>query len=328
VTYTGSDPAAIERDLAETRARLDAHLGELTKRLSPGQLIDDGLDYLRHGQGAQFARNLGGQLRDNPLPVAVAGIGLAWLMAVTAISGNRGSVGWRGDGSGGGFRDTGDDVAERAQSAGDSLTRLADETEDDFRGRVAEARAHVLGLQREAMETVSAYADRVQQALDSVRQTTRERLAQMGQSAREWGEAVGDRTRRTGEAMSQAARQSRDKVSRAAAAISETLDQNPMLLGAVGLTAGMLLAALLPLTEQEEALAAPFGGAIRSAADEVVERGRRAAEAATAAAHREMTSEPGEPPEQTGPHRDEPSLFGELSSSPETMAAPGEVQGQ
>lgn len=289
MTYASSDPATIEQELAETRARLDTHLGELTKRLSPGQLLDEGLDYLRHGQGAQFARNLGGQLRDNPLPVAVTGIGLAWLMGVSAMSGNRHRDASSPPGS------AYDDVAARAQQAGDTLTRLTDEAEDDFKTRVAEARAQVLGLQREAMETASAYVDRVQQALDNAQRTARERLAQMGQAAGEWGEAVADRTRRTGEAVAQAAYQGRDAASRAGAAIAEAVERNPMLLGAMGLTAGVLLAALLPVTEPEKALTAPAGNALRAAADEVVERGKRAAEAAAAAAHEEMTSETHEP---------------------------------
>lgn len=293
MTYESSDPSTIERELAETRARLDTRLDQLTKRLTPGQLIDDGLNYLRHGQGADFARNLGSQLRDNPLPVALTGIGLTWLMAVSAISAGNGRATSRPAERG--F----DDIADRALRAGDSLTRNAEESEEDFKTRVAQARAQVLGLQRETMETAAIFADRVQQALDNARQTARERLAQMGQAASELGQTVADRTRRTGEAMAEAAEQGRDAVSRASAAIAETIDRNPMLLGAMGLTAGVVLAALLPVSEQEEALVAPAADAIRSAADHVVERGTRAAEAAAAAAHHELTSDTDNVPQQS-----------------------------
>src|ERR1700760_1926377 len=82
------NPASIEHDLAETRARLGNHLDELTRRLSPGQLVDEGLSYLRTGQGAVFARNLGAQLRDKPLPVALTGIGLAWLAVASSLPAN------------------------------------------------------------------------------------------------------------------------------------------------------------------------------------------------------------------------------------------------
>jgi hypothetical protein len=288
VRYDSSDPAVIERELSETRARLDAHLDELTSRLSPGQLVDQGLDYLRHGQGAQFARNLGRELRDNPLPVALTGLGIVWLMAKSALSSNvrpRSSPTWdRASGAAGQVYD----IAERAQRAGDSLTRFPDEAEDAFMARVVEARARILGLQQDASETMAVFAERVQQALESAQQTARERLAQIGETASEWGSAVADQTRRTSEAMGQAAQQGRDMAARATTAFTQTLNENPMLLGAIGLTAGVLLAALVPPTETEEELIAPVGNAIRDAADETIERGKRAATAAAETAYENL----------------------------------------
>ena len=282
MTYDSSDPATIERELAETRARLDTHLDAISNRLSPGRLIDEGLDYLRHGPGAEFVRNLDGQLRENPMPVALTGIGLAWLMASTSMGKSKSG------GTNGHMRDTFDDVGARARLAGASLTRLTDESEDAFNARVAAARGRVLGLQQEAAETASAFVGRVQQALDAAQQAARERLAQTGEAASEWGATVTDRARRTGEAMGNAAQQGRDMMAQAGTAIAETVNQNPMLLGALGLVGGVLLAALLPVTQQEEALAAPVGRAVRDVANEAVERGGRAAEAAAEAAYHEV----------------------------------------
>ena len=289
MTYDSSDPATIERELAETRARLDARLGELTNRLSPGRLVDDGLDYLRHGQGAEFFRNLGADLRDNPLAVAVTGVGLAWLIAASALAWNRNARPRRMPSSTGaeafGFED---DLAARAQQAGDTLTRLADESEEAFNTRIAEARAQILGVQREVSETASAFIARVQEQLETARQSVRDRLDRMRQSTAEWGAAVGEQTRRTGEAMGQAAQQGREMMSRAGSAIGDAVNQNPMLLGALGLTAGVLLAALTPASEQEETLMAPLAGALRRSAGEALERGKRAAEAAADTAYREI----------------------------------------
>jgi hypothetical protein len=80
--------AHIEEELKVTRARMDHRLGELRERLTPGQLLDDAVDYFRTSGGLDFGRNLMASVRDNPLPVAVTGIGLAWLM----LSGANGSV--------------------------------------------------------------------------------------------------------------------------------------------------------------------------------------------------------------------------------------------
>lgn len=283
MTYNTSNPDTIERELAETRARLDVGLEELERRLSPGQLVDSGLDYLRYGQGAAFARNLGAEVRDNPLPVAVTGIGLAWLMAMSALS-TKGNAPTPATGAG----DLYGDVATRAKRAGESVTRFTNETEEDFQSRIAEARAQILGVQRQVSETASAFTNRVTQAFDSAQQSARERLEQVQRTAHEWGTTVFDKTRRTGESVNQAAQQGREIAVRAGTAIAETVDQNPLVLGALGLAAGVLLGAIVPASEQEEALVAPVGGAIRQAADEAIDRGKRAAEAAAKAAYDEI----------------------------------------
>lgn len=76
-----SNPAHIERDLDETRSRLGNHLNELQDRLSPGQVLDDLMGYFRGSEGAAFGQNLVANIRANPMPAAITGIGLAWLMA-------------------------------------------------------------------------------------------------------------------------------------------------------------------------------------------------------------------------------------------------------
>ena len=72
-------PEDLERDVAEERARVDAALDEVQRRLTPGQLIDE---VLHHGRGAgtDFVANLGRTLAANPIPTALVGVGLMWLL--------------------------------------------------------------------------------------------------------------------------------------------------------------------------------------------------------------------------------------------------------
>jgi DNA-binding PadR family transcriptional regulator len=76
------DPYAIERDLEHTRRLLDQTIDEI-QRLSSGQLLDEGLRYFRDGERSQyvstFGHNLAQSVRDNPLLVAMMGVGFAWL---------------------------------------------------------------------------------------------------------------------------------------------------------------------------------------------------------------------------------------------------------
>src|SRR3954464_8651015 len=69
----------LERETERTRAEISATLDELRARLSPGQVLDQLLDYASDSSGGTFYRNLQQQVVPNPLPVTLVGLGLAWL---------------------------------------------------------------------------------------------------------------------------------------------------------------------------------------------------------------------------------------------------------
>ena len=81
-TNGGKHPDEILAEIDRTRGEMDRTLSAIEHRLTPGQLVDQGLDYLRHSGANEFVQNLGGTAKQNPLPVAVTAIGLAWLMAL------------------------------------------------------------------------------------------------------------------------------------------------------------------------------------------------------------------------------------------------------
>src|SRR5689334_865646 len=80
MSVTPNDPDAIERDLHATRSRLGREISELTSRLSPGEMLNEALGFLKTEQGVDFSRNLARNIRERPIPAALLGIGLAWLM--------------------------------------------------------------------------------------------------------------------------------------------------------------------------------------------------------------------------------------------------------
>ncbi|HUQ24815.1 MAG TPA: DUF3618 domain-containing protein, partial [Burkholderiales bacterium] len=75
-------PLQIMAEINDTRAEMDQTLSAIEHRLTPGQLVDQGLDYLKNSGAREYATNLGASLKTNPLPATLCGIGLAWLMAV------------------------------------------------------------------------------------------------------------------------------------------------------------------------------------------------------------------------------------------------------
>jgi hypothetical protein len=88
-------PEEIEGDLERTRAEVSSTIDAIQSKLTPGQLMDQAVSYLRTSAPADFGTNLSHAVRDNPVPVALIGVGIAWLM----MSGQRadGRARWRRD---------------------------------------------------------------------------------------------------------------------------------------------------------------------------------------------------------------------------------------
>jgi hypothetical protein len=83
-------PEQIQRDIQQTRTEMSETLDAIRDKFSPGELLDQALRYFkssnsgdRSGVGetaSQWASSLGDTVRQNPVPVALIGAGLAWLM--------------------------------------------------------------------------------------------------------------------------------------------------------------------------------------------------------------------------------------------------------
>lgn len=72
--------AQLQREIDAHRGEMEHKIDEIQARLSPGQLVDELLSYSKGG-GQQFVTNLGDTVSRNPLPVALLGVSLAWLIA-------------------------------------------------------------------------------------------------------------------------------------------------------------------------------------------------------------------------------------------------------
>lgn len=75
----------IRRDIDRTRADMDETVDRLESRLSPGQLLDQAWGMVKGG-------GVGDVVRDHPVPLALMGLGVAWL-AVEKATGDEGGVG-------------------------------------------------------------------------------------------------------------------------------------------------------------------------------------------------------------------------------------------
>src|SRR5438309_154826 len=70
----------LERETEQTRHEMAATLDELRTRITPGQMVDQVVDYARDSGGGELLHNLKRQVIANPLPLTLVGAGIAWLM--------------------------------------------------------------------------------------------------------------------------------------------------------------------------------------------------------------------------------------------------------
>lgn len=247
----------IEADLNESRHRLNDTLAALGDKLSPGQMLDEVLG-LAQGQAGEFAKKLGGQVKDNPLPTLLIAAGVGMLLIN------------RGHGSRSSMSDDDWHQERRYRSLEEArwnTTRLAGESDSDFEERVHHAYAGALGLKQRAGEAVHEFKARVGRAVDGAREAAedvRARASQMLSSAKH-------AAAHQAENLSQRASEVRHKA-------ESFYDETPLAAGAIALAVGALIGASTPLSHPErETLRGVADKAARTGAD-MAERGARMVE--------------------------------------------------
>ena len=230
--YEHKSPAQIQRDIDRTRAEMGNTLDTIREKLSPGQLIDEALAYLKRNAPGQFANNLGETVKQNPVPVSLIGIGIAWLMMARSRDPYPSSS-WTTDGR------THSKLGEAASSA----TAKAGQVIQGVRERAGEASGRIGEMAHSAQERVGE---------------TRERIGEMAHSAQE---RVGEARERIGEMahsarhqVGEAANRIRYQTVRAKDTYNYLRTEQPLILGVLGFALGAALGAGIPSTRQEDEL--------------------------------------------------------------------------
>lgn len=123
----------LERETEQTRAAFERTLEELRARITPGQVMDQLVEYARGGTAATFIRNLGQRTVDNPLPLLVIGAGLAWLICANG----RATHGEASGPSAGTIADAARSTASRVGETGRSASSAVGDFAQRARSRIA-----------------------------------------------------------------------------------------------------------------------------------------------------------------------------------------------
>jgi hypothetical protein len=235
-TNPGSRSAAeIEAEVDHERERVADTIGALQSKLSAKSLVDD-VSHALYEHGGDISRTLGRQLRDNPLPAILTGIGLAWLMAGSGPRPARGEGGWDRDvyrtGQPGDFAKA-PDPARGGEDDGPGLQERA----ADWGGTVANAASDAVHSTRDALGT----------ARDALSDGGRS-MENAGRSAREWGS---------------------QQVQGIQAGLITGIEAQPLVFGGIAFALGAALGAALPHTRMEDEVVGPHADRVRQKVSEV-----------------------------------------------------------
>lgn len=292
MTYDNKSSADLEREVAAQRDRVEARIGEIKDKLSPGQLLDEALSYTKHG-GAHFASNLGSQITANPLPAALVGVGLAWLISSTASGNNhRGDVtvdythddhsypyarasgglkrvSHKADEAGQWWSEfetsSGQRYKARSNELGERAGHFTDEAGKMFGGFIDDAGNRIRDFQDEAGNALSHARTWADHSWRNVQHSIGSGIAGVGSAARDAASNVMSGTRHLGGTVQQQS----DQLSRQ---IVTLFDQQPLVAGALAFAVGAAVGATLPHTTQEDQLLGEQADKLRGKAVKTAEK--------------------------------------------------------
>jgi hypothetical protein len=238
-------PEEIESDIERTRADFSSTVDAIQRKLSPSEMMDQAVDYALSTTPGAFGANLVNSVRDNPIPVALIGVGIAWLMAAgrqqtssypqprsrRAIRRSAYSPDAREIYRGASYENY-DSAGYSGDTEGGMLQRAASKASDTASG----LKEKVSDVGQKLGSSASSMTDRVSQ----VGQTARTRLHETAEEAQA--------------RMSNMGRRSQEQYYRARDQFGHLLDEQPLIVGALGVALGAALGAAMPTTRRENEL--------------------------------------------------------------------------
>lgn len=252
-------PEEIEDDLNRTRAQVSSTIDAIQSKLTPGQMMDQAFAYARTSLPADFGANLGNTIRDNPVPVALVGVGLAWLMM----------SGQQSDGRARARRQiyNSRDLAGRSSALDYDDSLAFDGTYGTAYSSDMESGASHEGKMHRAASAISEKSSDLKDRASETGRSLMDKASELGhrisdstssmtERARDMSHQARDRMQgSTGEARARAgelSQRSQQQYYRAKDSFGRMLDEQPLVLGILGVAVGTLLGAALPGTKRED----------------------------------------------------------------------------
>lgn len=292
-----NDPGEIRDDIGDTRAQLSLTLNELEERLNPQRLKDQVKDTVQEttqrvseqakstvhdatiGKAEQVVNNVessakdaGGTLLDtikeNPIPVALVGVGLGWLIMKTRETAQKEGKSGRGQhwsqrvsGSDYGYAPyNGTGNYDYGNSSNGSSNRISGAMHD-VQGRAQDTMHNVQGraqdtmhnVQGQAQDTMHSVQGRAQEAVG----TLQDRASQVQGRASDAISSVQDRASQMTDQVQGTAQQFGSQAQRAESWLERNMTENPLAVGAIAAAVGIAAGLMLPETPPENRFMGP-----------------------------------------------------------------------
>lgn len=258
--YSDKSSSQIVRELENSRERLHSKLDRLNHQFQPDQLWETAKAAVSDSGGSEFARNLGRSVRDNPLPVALVGAGIAWMIVGQGGKDKTEARKFAATPEYPRYPTTTEPVSRPVSYSTDS------HRDDDSKGDSVLDRVRETGQQ--VGHSIASATDTARDHLSSATENARDRLSSAADTARE---RLSDAQTRSQQAMADAS----DK-------INHSYNANPLVFGLGVATAAAIIGMLLPATRREDEMLGSYADQardeVRKVADTAIEKATDIAE--------------------------------------------------
>jgi hypothetical protein len=274
-----------ERAAENNRRRLSSTLDELAASLTPGGMLDEVLSYARAG-GGDFLKGLGKAASANPVPTLLIGVGAAMLLS------GKGRVGSTGNGEAHGPRaeesgtfTNGRPGTSSAQSAGGAISEGMAAVGSGIAAAASGVRSGVSSAGAAVARTAASIADEAVSSISSAREAVRGAGSAVGGAASDLADNVSGYAASAREGVVDRGRKAFDESSRVLKDLrtrgTDFAQEQPLIVGALGIAIGAAVATLLPRTRTEDSVMGEASDSIKGAIGEAA--GEQYREAKTAA---------------------------------------------
>ena len=269
--------ASLEREANAVRNQVADTAEKLREKMTPGQMIDEVADYFRNSDGSLAFDNLKTQVRDNPLPLALVGAGLAWLFLGGGPTTRDLRESARGLGSD--EDDDDDDAFHSSETGGGLFDRSLGRATPSTVGSSGEPTENLPSIEqgKSVSEVASAAYSAVGDAATGAQEAVSDAAAAATAYAAGAGRKVSKGSRRVGRQVQNG--------------FLEVLSKEPLVLGALGIAVGTAIGAMLPSTDFEDEKVGPYRDKLRNQAERMVHHGVEEAKDVASSAYQTVKDE-------------------------------------